>query len=162
MRMQAGQLSPDLRENPAVMGECMERVGASSKWCNALSPRSRYPRPVWSAGRVVKKTPKSFQDLPPIRVRREPPTIPEAIAAAQDLADDLEQQVEIAAGLIGLPLDEVRPHVLAAEKPKPERISERILTAGGPSRTPRTVIVERRTRPPVVVERRGRPFDGRR
>ncbi|CAA2101106.1 hypothetical protein MBUL_01009 [Methylobacterium bullatum] len=160
--MQAGQLSPDLREIPAVMGECMERVGASSKWCNALPPRSRYPRSVWSADRVVKKTPKSFQDLPPIRVRREPPTIPEAIAAAQDLADDLEQQVEIAAGLIGLPLDEVRPHVLAAEKPKPEKVSERILTAGSPSRAPRTVIVERRTRPPVVVERRGRPLDGRR
>lgn len=120
-----------------------------------------------STGRVVKKTSKSFQDLPPIRVRREPPTISEAVAAAQDLADDLEQQVEIAAGLIGLPPDEVRPHVLAAEKPKtdrskPEKISERILTAGSPSRAPRTVIVERRTRPPVLVERRGRPLDGRR
>ena len=40
------------------------------------------------ASRAVKKTSKSFQDLPPIRVRREPPTIPEAVAAAQDLADD--------------------------------------------------------------------------
>lgn len=162
MRMRAGHLLPDLREIPAAKRECTERVGASPKWCNALSLGSRYPRWVWSAGRVVKKTPKSFQDLPPIRVRREPPTIPEAISAAQDLADDLEQQVEIAAGLIGLPLDEVRPHVLAAEKPKPEKISERILTAGSPSRAPRTVIVERRTRPPVVVERRGRPLDGRR
>lgn len=109
----------------------------------------------------MKKTPKSFQDLPPIRVRREPPTIPEAVAAAQDLADDLEQQVEIAAGLMGLPLDAVRPHVLSAVRPKPERMSERILSAGGPSRAPRTVIVERRTRP-MVVERRGRPLDGRR
>ncbi|WP_091968936.1 hypothetical protein [Methylobacterium gossipiicola] len=110
-----------------------------------------------SASAAVKKTPKSFQDLPPIRVRREPPTIPEAVAAAQDLADDLEHQVEIAAGLIGLPADEVRPHVLAAAKAKPERAPERILTTGSPNRAPRTVIVERRTRPPVVVERRGRP-----
>ena len=110
-----------------------------------------------TASRPVKKTQKSFADLPPIRVRREPPTIPEAVAAAQDLADDLEHQVEIAAGLIGLPADEVRPHVLAAAKAKPERAPERILTTGSPNRAPRTVIVERRTRPPVVVERRGRP-----
>ncbi|MFC6051169.1 hypothetical protein ACFPYM_25340, partial [Methylobacterium hispanicum] len=60
------------------------------------------------ASRAVKKSPKSFADLPPIRVRREPPTVAEAVAAAQDLADDLEQQVEIACGLIGLPADEVR------------------------------------------------------
>ncbi|WP_336485776.1 hypothetical protein [Methylobacterium nigriterrae] len=115
----------------------------------------------------MKKTPRSQADLPPIRVRREPPTIAEAVMAAQDLADDLEQQVEIAAGLIGLPPDEVRPHVLAAERPKPEprfeRAPERILGPASPSRAPRTVIVERRTRAPVVVERRGRPpFDGRR
>lgn len=110
----------------------------------------------------MKKTPKSFQDLPPIRVRREPPTIPEAVAAAQDLADDIDQQVEIAAGLIGLTVDEVRPHVVEAAKARPERGPERILSAGSPSRAPRTVIVERRTRPPVIVERRGRPLDPRR
>ena len=127
----------------------------------------------------MKKTPKSFQDLPPIRVRREPPTISEAVAAAQDLADEVEQQVEIAAGLIGLPPDEVRPHVVAAAaRPKPapprlppdpfrqerisERAPERILGPSSPSRAPRTVVVERRTRPTVVVERRGRPLDPRR
>jgi hypothetical protein len=114
-----------------------------------------------NASRAVKKTSKSFKDLPPIRVRREPPTIPEAVAAAQDLADDIEQQVEIAAGLIGLPPDAVREHVVAAVKVKPERMPERILTAASPNRAPRTVIVERRTRPPVVVERRGRPPIGR-
>ncbi|WP_348645179.1 hypothetical protein [Methylobacterium sp. BTF04] len=109
----------------------------------------------------MKKIPKSFQDLPPIRVRREPPTISEAVAAAQDLADEIEHQVEIAAGLIGLPADEVRPHVLAAAKAKPDRTPEHILSAGSPNRAPRTVIVERRTRPPVIVERRGRPPIGR-
>lgn len=118
----------------------------------------------------MKKTPKSFQDLPPIRVRREPPTIQEAVAAAQDLADDLEQQVEIAAGLIGLSPDEVRPHVLSAKpKPPPARNGERalerqerILSPAGPSRPPRTVVVERRSRPAVVIERRSRPFEPRR
>jgi hypothetical protein len=116
-----------------------------------------------NASRAVKKTSKSFQDLPPIRVRREPPTIPEAVAAAQDLADDIEQQVEIAAGLIGLPPEAVREHVVAAAKAKPasERMPERIFTTAGSGRAPRTVIVERRTRPPVLVERRGRPPIGR-
>ncbi|MFG5117725.1 hypothetical protein [Methylorubrum sp. POS3] len=123
-----------------------------------------------TASRAVKKTPKSFQDLPPIRVRREPPTIAEAVAAAQDLADDVEQQVEIAAGLIGLAADEVRPHVLSAAKAasrpqrSPEqRIEQRIMSPASPNRAPpRAVIVERRSRPAVVVERRGRPFEPRR
>ncbi len=111
-----------------------------------------------TASRPVKKTQKSFADLPPIRVRREPPTVNEAVAAAQDLADDVEQQAEIAAGLMGLPVDEVRPHVLAAKTVKPERVPERILTQASPSRAPRTVVVERRTRPTVVIERRTRPL----
>ncbi|AWN44501.1 hypothetical protein DK389_11080 [Methylobacterium durans] len=119
-----------------------------------------------TVSRAVKRPSKSQADLPPIRVRREPPTIAEAVSAAQDLADDVDQQVEIAAGLIGLPPDEIRPHVLAAErKPEPryDRAPERLLSPATPSRAPRTVIVERRTRAPVVVERRGRPpFDGRR
>lgn len=116
-----------------------------------------------TASRPVRKTPKNLQDLPPIRVRREPPTVDEAVAAAQDLADDIEQQVEIAAGLIGLPPEEVRPRVLAAAvRPKAERTPERILASTGPSRAPRTVIVERRTRPTVVIDRRGRSFDPRR
>jgi hypothetical protein len=126
-----------------------------------------YVRAMPIVSRAVKKPSKSHADLPPIRVRREPPTIAEAVAAAQDLADDVEQQVEIAAGLIGLSADEIRPHVLAAPRPTPEprfeRAPERILSPSAPNRAPRTVIVERRTRPPVVVERRGRPpFDGRR
>ncbi|GAB6844490.1 hypothetical protein HNR00_002790 [Methylorubrum rhodinum] len=124
-----------------------------------------------TASRAVKKTPKSFQDLPPIRVRREPPTVAEAVAAAQDLADDVDQQVEIAAGLIGLDPDEVRPHVVAAAKaaaarpprgPEP-RMEHRIMAPASPNRAPpRAVIVERRSRPAVVVERRTRPFEPRR
>ena len=116
------------------------------------------------ASRAVKKPHKKFGDLPPIRVRREPPTIDEAVAAAQDLSDDVEQQVEIAAGLIGLAADAVRPHVLAAKRPvrASDRLPERIIASSSPNRAPRTVVVERRTRPVVVVERRGRPLDPRR
>ena len=49
----------------------------------------------------------------PVRVRQEPATVAEAVAAAQALTPDLEQQVEITAGLMGLTPDEARPFVLA-------------------------------------------------
>jgi hypothetical protein len=86
--------------------------------------------------------------LPPPRVRREPPTIEEAVTAAQDLSDDIGHQITIAAGLMGLSEDEVRPHVLKAPRVKAERIieqqPERTLRSTTPLRGPRTVIVERR------------------
>jgi len=43
----------------------------------------------------------------PRRVRHEAPTLEEAIAAAQGLSAELDQQAEIAAALMGLPYDEV-------------------------------------------------------
>lgn len=118
--------------------------------------------------RTVKKPTDKPRNLPPIRVRKEPPTVSEAVAAAQDLADDVEQQVEIACGLIGLSADEVRPHVVAAAKAAAARPAhrpqeQRILAATSPNRAPpRAVIVERRSRPTVVIERRSRPLDPRR
>jgi hypothetical protein len=50
----------------------------------------------------------------PVRVRQEPPTVAEAVSAAQALTPDLEQQIEITAGLMGLTPDEARPFVLEA------------------------------------------------
>jgi len=44
----------------------------------------------------------------PRRVRREPPTIEEALLAAEALSDDPDQRVEIAASLIGAPIEEVK------------------------------------------------------
>ena len=79
-----------------------------------------------TASRPVKKTQKSFADLPPIRVRREPPTVNEAVAAAQDLADDVEQQVEIAAGLIG----PARPTRSARTSWRPRRPSRSACPSG--------------------------------
>ncbi len=46
------------------------------------------------------------------RTRHDPPDVDEAIAAAKGLTDCVESQIEIAAQLIGLPEDEVRPAVL--------------------------------------------------
>ena len=48
----------------------------------------------------------------PRRVRHEEPTLDEAIAAAKGLSDELNQQAEIAASLIGLPPDQVRTELL--------------------------------------------------
>lgn len=74
------------------------------------------------------------------RVRHDPPTLKEAILAAQGLTDQVLEQVEIAAALMDLPVDEVRAEVLKSASP---RKSEQIVTSSG--RTPRTVVVERRT-----------------
>ena len=97
---------------------------------------------------AMKKTRRSGP-LPPIRVRREPPTVDEAIVAAQGLTDELDQQVAIAAELMGMPAAEVRPLVQAAANPRPgrERLSSERLVVRGPSARPtRVVVVERRSR----------------
>src|SRR4051794_36134221 len=57
----------------------------------------------------------------PVRVRQEPPTVAEAVAAAQALTPVLEQQVDITAGLMGLSPDETRPFVLEAPPPTLQR-----------------------------------------
>lgn len=90
---------------------------------------------------------KSSRPLPPLRVRREPPTVEEAVFAAQALTDDVEQQVEVAAGLIGLPAEEVRPHVLNAPRPSREPIGRPERVGDGLRRSaPTVVVVQRRSR----------------
>ena len=97
----------------------------------------------------------------PVRVRQEPPTVAEAVAAAQALTPDLEQQVEITAGLMGLTPDEARPFVLEA----PPLILQRSaapqggytgMDAGRRSAGP-VVVVERRSRSAVNEPRWARP-----
>lgn len=85
------------------------------------------------------------KQLPPLRVRHEPPTIEEAVVAARDLTDDIEQQIFIAAGLMGITADEARPHVLKAEAPAPTRRKVEIALKPRIGAAPRpTVVVERR------------------
>ena len=48
----------------------------------------------------------------PRRVRQEAPTLDEAIVAAQGLTDELDEQAEIAASLMGLPRDQVRAELV--------------------------------------------------
>lgn len=83
--------------------------------------------------------------------RMEPPTLEEAIAAAQGLTDDVECQIEIASQLMGMPEDQVRPEVLkiSAKVRQPERapMMDRVLDRGEGSKV---IVVERR-RPRLVA-----------
>jgi hypothetical protein len=83
----------------------------------------------------------------PRRVRFDPPTLKEAIAAARGLTDELQLQTEIAASLMDLPVEAVRAELL---KTAPSRSSAQIVTNGREG-TARTVIVERK---PSRIRRR--------
>ena len=80
----------------------------------------------------------------PRQVKQALPTLAEAIAAAKDMATDTKSQVEIAAALMGMSEDDVRPEVLKARaiKLSPVRI------VSSPNGAARQVVVER------VVSRR--------
>jgi hypothetical protein len=77
----------------------------------------------------------------PRRVRRDPPTLAEAVAAARGLTDDVQQQVEIAASLMDLPPDQVRAEVLKAAAVRKD--VNRVAFVGRPG-APRAVVVERK------------------
>lgn len=80
------------------------------------------------------------------RVRRDPPTIEEAVVAAQGLTDDLKEQMEIVASLMEITPDEARGVVL-------RRKDVNRVTVTGRIGAPRAVVVERRT-PRAIVQRR--------
>ena len=90
----------------------------------------------------MRSPPKPPRFSGPPRVRHEPPTIDEAVSAAQDLADDVEQRVVIAAGLMGLPEDEVRPYVLSA--PPKQTFSRMSRHVPQPALVSQVVVVRRR------------------
>jgi hypothetical protein len=75
----------------------------------------------------------------PRRVRRDPPTLDEAIFAAQGLTDDPQQQVEIAASLMGVAPESVKTEIMKSgyNRTRPTR-----LISSGAAR--RTVVVEHR------------------
>ena len=77
----------------------------------------------------------------PRRVRRDPPTLDEAIFAAIGITDDPEAQAEIAASLMGMPLEPV-----LAEVRKVARSSARSATRviAGEQGAQRSIVVERR------------------
>jgi hypothetical protein len=84
------------------------------------------------------------------RVRKDPPTIEEALIAAESMTDDLAQRIEIAASLIGAPVDEVK--ALAAKLAHLSRGRSTLVTGRN-----RAVVVEykrpRTIRPPGAARR---------
>ncbi|MBV1699243.1 MAG: hypothetical protein KGK33_10745 [Hyphomicrobiales bacterium] len=90
----------------------------------------------------------------PRRVRRDPPTVEEAVVAAQGLTDDLKEQIEIVASLMEVAPEDARGVVL---RMGPRKDVNHVTVAGRVG--PRAVVVERRTpRHAAVVTRR---FAGR-
>ena len=78
------------------------------------------------------------------RVRRDAPTVEEAVLAAQGLTDELSEQVEIVVSLMQVSAEEARGAVLRMGQRKDVG---RITIAGraGRAGSPRAVVVERRT-----------------
>ena len=74
------------------------------------------------------------------RVRRDPPTLEEAIFAAAGITDDHEQQAEIAAALMGMPLEAVQTEVKKASR--------------SAVRTTRVIAGEQGAQRSIVVERK--------
>jgi hypothetical protein len=77
----------------------------------------------------------------PRRVRRDPPTLEEAIFAAIGITDDQEAQAEIAASLMGLPIESVQAEVKKAARTS-ARTSTRVIA--GEQGAQRSIVVERR------------------
>jgi hypothetical protein len=75
------------------------------------------------------------------RVRRDPPTVEEAVLAAQGLTDELSEQIEIVASLMEVSVDQARGAVLRMG----QRKDVNRLTITGRVGSPRAVVVERRT-----------------
>ena len=85
----------------------------------------------------------------PRRVRQEAPTLDEAIVAAQGLTDELDEQADIAASLMGLPRDQVRAELVKlAPARKKDTLKSVVFT--GPASAPRTIVVERKISRRVV------------
>ena len=74
------------------------------------------------------------------RVRRDPPTVEEAVQSAQGLTDELAAQIEIVASLMDVSVDEARGAVLRMGRKDVNR-----LTIAGRAGAPHAVVVERRT-----------------
>jgi len=79
------------------------------------------------------------------RVRHDPPTIEEAVLAAQGLTEETGAQAEIVASLMRISVDEARAAVLRLAQKSVDRITITARTGRAAAHaTPRAVVVERR------------------
>lgn len=82
------------------------------------------------------------------RVRRDPPTVDDAVLAAQGLTENLEGQIEIVVALMSVPPEEARRAVLKMRRPD-SRLT--IPSRGGLARA---VVVERKSPRRVMAQAR--------
>ena len=82
------------------------------------------------------------------RVRHDPPTLAEAIAAAQGLTDDVEGQIAIAADLMGASAEDVKSEM---RKLAPDRRVTRLVASSARDNSVRTVVVERKASRRVIA-----------
>ena len=90
------------------------------------------------------------------RVRRDPPTIEEAVLAAQGLTDETAAQAEIVASLMHIAVDDARGAVLRfSQRKSVDRITIMSTAGRGAAHgAPRAVVVERRAPRRAVAARR--------
>jgi hypothetical protein len=81
------------------------------------------------------------------RVKEALPDVEEALFAAKGLSDDFNEQIELAAQLLGVPLDVVRTEAMKSKHTTTLQVRSPVGERGGLSRTAgatRSVVVERR------------------
>lgn len=98
--------------------------------------------------RTTKKPSKT--DAKRLRVKNEPPSHEEAMAAAAGMSDDLDQQIELAATLLGLELNPQTIKLLSAARPRGNVVD--ITVRGGAART---VVVEKKRQIRIPAPRVG-------
>jgi len=86
----------------------------------------------------------------PRRVRHDPPTLEEAIFAARGLTDDVEAQVEIAAGLMEVEPEQVRAALQKSPAPRKSNATVAFTSRGGAERS---VVVERKPTRRMIAPR---------
>jgi hypothetical protein len=86
------------------------------------------------------------------RVRHDPPSLDEAIFAAMGITEDLDEQAEIAASLMGLPLADVQAQVKKANRPSGMLRVTRVIA--GEQGAQRSVVVERRVTRKIPIAKR--------
>lgn len=86
------------------------------------------------------------------RVRHEPPTLEEALFAAEGLSFEAAEQIEIAAELMAVPVEQIRVEAARVLK---ERSRRQQITLSPSRRAPgATVVVERKTPRRIIIDPR--------
>ena len=125
-----------------------------TKFDIAMQKESRYLRSGTREGRSMSKnknTPWKTK-YGARRVRNEEATVEEAIAAAQGLSDDREEQIEIASALMGVPQEQVRAALLNLA-PARKDVGRAVISTGASARQ-RVVVVETKRPRRIATDQR--------